>query len=162
MQEGAYNMIQGTRPQSIAAGLNDSPAGLAAWLVEKFQRLSDCDGDIESRFTKDELLTNVMLYWATGTIGTSFLPYYDLTHARAMRWIIEKAKEWANVSQVPAGFARFPKEFTPHPREWAERFFDVQRWTEMPRGGHFTAMEEPELLAEDIRAFFRPMRRTMT
>jgi pimeloyl-ACP methyl ester carboxylesterase len=159
MQEGAYNMIQGTRPQSIAIGLNDSPAGLAAWLIEKFQRLSDCDGDIENRFTKDELLTNVMVYWVTGTIGTSFLPYYDLMHAGAMRWIMEKAKEWVAASKVPAAFARFPKEFTPQPREWAERFFDVQRWTEMPRGGHFTAMEEPELLAEDIRAFFRPLRR---
>ena len=158
MKEGAYNMIQSTRPQSLADGLNDSPAGLAAWLVEKFQRLSDCDGDIEKRFTKDELLTNVMTYWVTETIDSSFLPYYDIMHANAIRWITEKVKDWAAPSKVPAGFARFPKEFSNQPREWAERFFNVQRWTEMPSGGHFTAMEEPQLLAEDIRAFFRPLR----
>jgi pimeloyl-ACP methyl ester carboxylesterase len=158
MQEGAYNMIQSTRPQTLADGLNDSPVGLAAWLVEKFQRLSDCDGDVEKRFTKDELLTNIVVYWVTETIGSSFLPYYDLMHASVVRWMVEKAKEWAASSKVPAGFARFPGEFSHPPREWAQRFFDVQRWTEMPRGGHFAAMEEPQLLAEDIRAFFRPLR----
>ena len=158
MQEGAYNMIGSTRPQTLADGLNDSPAGLAAWLVEKFERLSDCNGDIETRFTKDELLNNVMLYWTTETIGSSFLPYYDLMHAGAARWILEKAKEWVSSSKVPAGFARFPKEFSHPPREWAARFFNVERWSEMPRGGHFAALEEPELLAEDIRAFFRPIR----
>jgi len=158
MQEGAYAMIQGTRPRTLADGLNDSPAGLAAWTVEKFQRWSDCDGDVERRFTKDELLTNVVTTWATDTVESSFLPYYDLTHAGAMRWIVEKAKEWAGSSKVPAGFAMFPKDLSHPPREWAERFFNVQRWTEMPKGGHFAAMEEPELLAEDIRAFFRPLR----
>jgi microsomal epoxide hydrolase len=158
MQEGAYAMIQGTRPRTLADGLNDSPAGLAAWTVEKFQRWSDCDGDVERRFTKDELLTNVVTTWATDTVESSFLPYDDLTHAGAMRWIVEKAKEWAGSSKVPAGFALFPKDLSHPPREWAERFFNVQRWTEMPKGGHFAAMEEPELLAEDIRAFFRPLR----
>ena len=158
MQEGAYAMIQGTRPQTLAHGFNDSPAGLAAWIVQFFQRWSDCDGDVEKRFTKDELLTVIMTYWVTGTIGSSFLPYYDLTHAGASRWIIEKAKEWVGSSKVPVGFAHFPKDLTNPPREWAQRFFEVQRWTEMPRGGHFAAMEEPELLAEDIRAFFRPLR----
>ncbi len=158
MQEGAYNMIASTRPQTLADGLNDSPAGLAAWLIEKFERLSDCNGDIESRFSKDELLDNVMLYWTTETIGSSFLPYYDLMHAGAARWMFEKAKEWIGSSKVPAGFARFPKEFSHPPREWAERFFNVQRWTEMPRGGHFGALEEPELLAGELRAFFRGLR----
>jgi pimeloyl-ACP methyl ester carboxylesterase len=158
MQEGAYAMIQGTRPQTLADSLNDSPAGLAAWIVEKFQRWSDCDGDVEKRFTKDELLANVMTYWATETVGSSFLPYYDLMHAGAATWIIEKVKEWVGSSNVPTGFALFPKDLTNPPREWAQRFFNVQRWTEMPRGGHFAAMEEPELLAEDIRAFFRPLR----
>jgi pimeloyl-ACP methyl ester carboxylesterase len=158
MQEGAYAMIQGTRPQTLADGLNDSPAGLAAWIVEKFQRWSDCDGDVEKRFTKDELLTNVMIYWATETIGSSFQPYYDLTHAGVARWMFEKAKEWVGSSEVPTGFALFPKDLANPPREWAQRFFNVQRWTEMPKGGHFAAMEEPELLAEDIRAFFRPLR----
>jgi microsomal epoxide hydrolase len=139
--------------------LNDSPAGLAAWLIEKFQRMSDCRGVVETRFTKDELLTNITLYWATQTIGSSFMPYYDYSHAGAMTWMIEKAKAWI-APQVPAGFARFPQEMTHPPKEWAQRFFDVQRWTAMPRGGHFAAMEEPALLAEDIRAFFRPFRKT--
>jgi pimeloyl-ACP methyl ester carboxylesterase len=158
MTDSAFMMIQGTRPQTLADGLNDSPAGLAAWIVEKFQAWSDCNGDVETRFTKDELLTNIMLYWATETIGSSFLPNYDLTQAGASRWILEKAKEWASASHVPAAFALSPIDPTHPPRAWAERFFNVQRWTEMPKGGHFAAMEEPELLAEDIRAFFRPLR----
>lgn len=127
-------------------------------MVEKFQRWSDCDGDIEKRFSKDELLSNIVTYWATETIGSSFLPYFDLTHAGAARWIIEKAKEWVGSSKTPTAFALFPKDLTDPPREWAERFFNVQRWTKMPSRGHFAAMEEPELLAEDIRAFFRPLR----
>jgi microsomal epoxide hydrolase len=159
LREGAYAMIQGTRPRTLADSLNDSPAGLASWIVEKFQRWSDCDGDVERRFTKDELLTNVMVYWVTGTIGSSFQPYFDMTHASVARWILEKAKEWVHPSKVPAGFALFPRDLIYPPREWAERFFDVRRWSEMPAGGHFAAMEEPELLAEDIREFFRPLRR---
>jgi pimeloyl-ACP methyl ester carboxylesterase len=157
-KEGAYAMIQGTRPQTLAQGLMDSPAGLAAWLVEKFQSLSDCNGDVETRFSMDELLTNIMIYWATGTIGSSFMTYFDFTQAGATRWILEKAKEWVGSSEVPAGFALFPKEWAPAPREWAERFYNVTRYTRMPRGGHFGAMEEPQLLAEDLRAFFRPLR----
>ena len=157
-QEGAYAMIQGTRPQTLADGLNDSPAGLAAWMVEKFQRWSDCGGDIETRFGKDELLDQIMIYWSTGTIGSAFLPYYDLVHAGVGRWIMEKGKDLVAHSKVPAGFAIFPRDTVHPPREWAERFFHVRRWTPMPRGGHFAAMEEPELLAEELRAFFRPLR----
>jgi pimeloyl-ACP methyl ester carboxylesterase len=157
-KEGAYALIQGTRPQTLAQGLNDSPAGLAAWLVEKFRAWSDCDGDVEKRFTKDEILTHVMIYWVTQTIATSFYPYYDMMNAGAMRWISETVKKWVGSSNVPAGFAIFPKDLVTPPREWAERFFNVQRWTEMPRGGHFAAAEEPELLAEEIRAMFRPLR----
>jgi len=156
--EGAYAMIQGTRPQTLADSLNDSPAGLAAWIIEKFQRWSDCNGDVESRFSKDELLTNVMIYWVTESIGSSFQPYYDLVNAGAPRWIIQKAKEWLGSSAVPAGFALFPKDIGRPPRRWAERFFNVQRWTELPRGGHFAAFEEPELLARELREFFRPLR----
>jgi pimeloyl-ACP methyl ester carboxylesterase len=161
-KEGAYAMIQGTRPQTLAPALNDSPAGLAAWIAEKFRGWSDCGGNVETRFTKDELLTNIMIYWTTGTIHSSLLPYYDLMNAGAARWIGEKLKEWMGVakgsSQVPAGFAIFPKDLVTPPREWAERFFNVQRWSLMPRGGHFAAMEEPELLAQDIRQFLRPLR----
>lgn len=158
MANGAYNMIQSTRPQTLAAGLNDSPVGLAAWIIEKFQAYNDCNGDLDKCFTKDELLTNIMIYWLTESISSSFLPYYDLMNAGALTWIGEKVKEWTGSSKVPAGFALFPKDNSHPPREWAERFFNVQRWTKMKRGAHFTAMEEPELLANDIRAFFRSLR----
>ncbi|HTA94418.1 MAG TPA: epoxide hydrolase [Polyangiaceae bacterium] len=158
LKEGAYAMIQGTRPQTLAQGLMDSPIGLAAWLVEKFQSLSDCGGDVEARFSMDELLTNIMIYWVTGTIGSAFLPYYDFTHAGALRWILETAKGWVGSSKVPTGLAIFPRDPSQPPREWAERFYNVQRYTLLPRGGHFAALEEPELLAQDLRAFFRPLR----
>ena len=156
-KEGAYAMIQGTRPYTLAHGLNDSPAGIASWIVEKFRAWSDCGGDVEKRFTKDELLVNLMIYWTTGTIGSSFLPYYDSANAGPLRWMAEKVKEWVGSAQAPAAFAIFPKDLVDPPREWAERFFNVQRWTEMPSGGHFAAMEEPELLADDLRAFFKPL-----
>jgi len=157
-REGAYALIQGSRPFSLAPGFNDSPIGLAAWIVDKFHAWSDCRGDVETRFTKDELLTNIMIYWATGTIGSSFLPYYDFTNSGALTWMVEAFKQWTGSSDVPTAFALFPKDISQPPREWAERFFNVQRWTRMPRGGHFAAMEEPGLLVDDIRAFFRPLR----
>ena len=157
--DGAYALIQGTRPYTLARGLNDSPAGLASWIVDKFHAWSDCHGDVERSFTKDELLTNVTLYWVTGTIGSSFLPYADFVNAGALTWIKEAIRQWVGSTDVPAAFAMFPKDISNPPREWAARFFNVQRWTEMPRGGHFAAMEEPELLVDDIRRFFRPLRR---
>jgi pimeloyl-ACP methyl ester carboxylesterase len=156
--QGAYALVQSAQPQALALGLNDSPAGLAAWIVEKWRRWSDCGGDVETRFTKDELLANVMIYWVTGTINSSFAPYYDIAHAGAGTWVKEKLKTWRGSSDVPAAFAMFPKDLSSPPRQWAERFFNVQRWTEMPRGGHFAALEEPELLVNDIREFFRPLR----
>jgi microsomal epoxide hydrolase len=154
---------QRTKPQSLAHGLNDSPVGLASWLVEKFRDWSDCGGKIESRFTKDELLTQIMIYWATESIGSSFLPYYDFANASPLTWMKEGMKKLTGSSKVPAAFALFPggahlKEISQPPREWAQRFFNVQCWTEMPRGGHFAAMEEPELLAGDMRAWFREFR----
>jgi pimeloyl-ACP methyl ester carboxylesterase len=163
-KEGAYALIQSTKPQSLAHGLNDSPAGLAAWMVEKFRAWSDCGGNVESRFTKDELLTHIMIYWVTESIGPSFLPYYDYANAGALTWMKEMMKKWIGSSKVPAAFALFPKDISqpPPPREWAERFFNVQRWTEMARGGHFAAIEEPELLAEDIRTWFRRFRQGAT
>jgi microsomal epoxide hydrolase len=150
-QEGAYGMVQSTKPQTLAHGLNDSPTGLASWIVEKFRGWSDCAGDIEKRFTKDQLLTNIMIYWVTETIGSSFLMYYEPMHTQPIQAKHER-------TEVPAGFAMFPHDLLTPPRSWAERFFNVRHWTEMPSGGHFAAMEEPELLAEDIRAFFRPLR----
>jgi len=155
---GAYALIQGTKPRSLAAGLNDSPAGLAAWIIEKFEAWSDCGGDVERRFSKDELLTNVMIYWLTGTIGTSFQPYRDVMKAGAPRWIAEAAKGWAGSDQTPVGVALFPQDLSAPPREWGERFYNITRWTRMPAGGHFAALEEPDALADEIRAFFRPLR----
>jgi pimeloyl-ACP methyl ester carboxylesterase len=156
-KEGAYALIQSTRPQSLACGLNDSPAGLAAWIVEKFRAWSDCDGDLESRFSRDEILTNIMIYWVTQTIDSSFFPYYDLANAGALQWTAEAVKTWLGSTKVPAGFALFPKDLVTPPREWAERFFNVLRWNEMPRGGHFAAMEEPELFVQDLRSMFGPL-----
>ncbi|MBC7892485.1 MAG: epoxide hydrolase [Sphingobacteriaceae bacterium] len=151
MTEGAYAMMQSTKPQTAAFGLNDSPAGLAAWLVEKFQSWSDCGGNIETRFTKDELLTNLTIYWATETIRSSFAPYYEQEEN-------PPENSWKPLN-VPTGIAIFPKDIVPAPRAYAERLYNVQRWTEMPRGGHFAALEEPELFVEELRAFFRPLRK---
>jgi pimeloyl-ACP methyl ester carboxylesterase len=150
MREGAYALMQGTKPQTLAYGLHDSPVGLAAWIVEKFCSWSDCDGDVETRFTKDELLTNITIYWATGTINSSFHLYTEGT--------ADPPLDAAQRSAVPTGIAVFPKDLVPAPRGSADRLFNVRRWTVMPRGGHFAAMEEPALLAEDLRAFFRPLR----
>jgi pimeloyl-ACP methyl ester carboxylesterase len=146
--ETGYQWIQGTKPQTLAYGLNDSPAGLAAWIVEKFRTWSDCHGNLESRFTKDQLLTNVMIYWITGSINSSTRLYYE---ARHHPWRLKPGTR----IQTPAAVALFPGELARPPRHWAERVLNVKRWTPMLRGGHFAAMEEPKLLAEDIRAFFR-------
>lgn len=146
LQEGAYAALQTTKPQTLAYGLNDSPVGLAGWIVEKFRAWSDCGGDVEKRFSKDELLTNLMIYWVTQTIGSSFLPY-----AESQRQPPQNAQGRV---EVPTGVAIFPKDIVPAPREYAERFFNLQHWTQMPRGGHFAALEEPELFVQDLREFF--------
>jgi pimeloyl-ACP methyl ester carboxylesterase len=152
MEHGAYALVQATRPQTLGQALNDSPAGLAAWTVEMFRDWSDCGGDVEQRFTKDELLTNLTLYWVTQTITSAMRIYYESQH--------HPPKESGVRVEVPTGVAIFPKDLVPAPRQYGERFFNIQRWTTMPRGGHFAALEEPDLLAEDIRAFFRPLRGT--
>jgi pimeloyl-ACP methyl ester carboxylesterase len=149
--EGGYSSQQATYPQTLAYGLTDSPAGLAAWIVDKFRAWSDCDGDPERRFTKDELLTNLTIYWATGCINSSFLFYYDSLHDPEPSAPVRV--------EVPVGVALFPKENpVTGPRDWAELMYNVVRWTEMPRGGHFAAAEEPVLLAAKLREFFRPLR----
>jgi microsomal epoxide hydrolase len=151
-EETGYQWIQGTRPTTLAFGLTDSPAGLAAWIVEKFRSWSDNDGDIESAISRDEMLTNIMLYWATGAIGSSFWPYYARMHGP---WPIPQGARIA----VPTGYAEFPKEILRPPRSVAERSYgNIQRWTEMQKGGHFAALEQPEALAREIREFFRPLR----
>lgn len=165
---GAYAHIQRTRPHTLSYGLNDSPAGLAAWIIEKWHSWSDCAGTIETRFTKDELLTNVMIYWVTETIGSSFRIYADWALGTAsMPFVWQQRSEvpagvdsksfgWGERIEVPVGVALFRERW---PREWAERVYQrLERWTEMPRGGHFPALEEPILLSEDLRAFFRPLR----
>lgn len=150
-REGAYAMLQSTKPQTLAYGLNDSPVGLAAWIVEKFHGWSDNGGDLERCFSKDELLTNIMLYWVTETINSSFRPYYGGPQPSSS---VPAARV-----ETPTGVASFPKDLVPAPRDFAERFFNIQHWTEMPRGGHFAALEEPELLVDNLRAFFRPLRK---
>ncbi len=150
-EETGYQRIQGTKPQTLAYGLNDSPAGLAAWIVEKFRTWSDCDGEVERRFTKDQLLTNVMLYWVPETANSSCRLYYEAIHA-------DRFPPTGIRVEVPTGCAIFPKELIKPPRRWADRCFNVQRWTRMAAGGHFAAMEEPRALVEDIRAFFRSYR----
>lgn len=148
--ESAYALIQSTKPQSLAYGLNDSPIGLAAWLIEKFHGWSDCNGNLENVFTKDEILTNVTIYWATQTINSAFRLYYEAGIT------LKEANKNAGIRKVeiPTAVALFPKDVNA-PREFAERLFNVKQWTEMPKGGHFTAMEQPGLFAEDVRRFGR-------
>ncbi len=149
--ETGYQAIQGTKPQTLAYGLTDSPAGLAGWILEKFRTWSDCGGDVYSRFTRDELLTNITIYWVTGTINSSTRLYCEVRRSG----VLDKVEPRM---QVPLGAAIFPKELYQAPRVWVDAAYNVQHWTRMPSGGHFAAMEEPEALVEDVRAFFRRVR----
>ncbi|HEX3418433.1 MAG TPA: epoxide hydrolase, partial [Stellaceae bacterium] len=151
--ETGYQWIQGTKPQTLAFALSDSPAGLAAWIVEKFRTWSDCGGNVETAFARDRLLANISFYWFTGAIGSSFWPYYAVRHRP---WPIPDGR----TIDVPTGYAQFPAEILRPPRSLAERTYtDIRRWTVMPRGGHFAALEQPEALANEVREFFRPLRR---
>ncbi len=151
-QETGYQWIQGTRPQTLAFSLTDSPAGLAAWIVEKFRIWSDCGGDLESVLSLDHVLANVSLYWFTGCIGASFHPYYARMHRP---WPIPDG----GPITPPTAYAAFPKEILRPTRSLAERVYtDIRRWTVMGRGGHFAAMEQPEALARDIMDFLRSLR----
>jgi len=152
--EVGYQQIQGTKPQSLGVALNDSPAGLAAWIVEKFHGWSDIDqqsvNGLDAKFTKDEILTDISVYWFTASITASTRIYYESRNF--------PASEPTGFITVPTAGALFPAEIYITPRLWAESQYNIVRWTPMPRGGHFAAMEEPELLLEDIRAFFRSLR----
>lgn len=150
-KEGAYSHIQSTKPQTFAYGLNDSPVGLAAELVDKFRAWSDCNGDVEKRFSKNDLLTNITIYWVTQTINSSMRIYYEY---RKNPWILGKNER----INVPCAVACFPKEMSLPLREWAERFYNIKRWTNFQSGGHFAAFEEPQLLAEDLRMFYHDIR----
>jgi pimeloyl-ACP methyl ester carboxylesterase len=166
--EGAYAHVQRTRPQTLSYGLNESPSGLASWIVEKWRNWSDSGADVENRFTKDELLTTIMIYWATQTIRSSFQIYYDWALGspqpewlgrQAPRGVTEPLAKDERI-EAPSAVCLFPADpVSAMPREWVERAYaDLRRFTEMPKGGHFAAVEEPELLAEDIRSFLYPLR----
>jgi pimeloyl-ACP methyl ester carboxylesterase len=150
--EAAYAQLQGSKPQTLGLALNDSPAGLLSWIVEKFRTWSDCDGDPANVFTRDQLITNVMLYWVTQTITSSARLYWETMHSGALN----DAPEYVT---VPTGIARYPKEAVLRfPRSWVEQRYNVTHWAVMPRGGHFAAMEQPELFVDDLRTFFRTVR----
>jgi len=148
--EGGYKAIQSTKPQTLGYGLNDSPAGLAAWIAEKWRSWTDCHGDLEGRIPRDFLLTLLTLYWVTGTITSSMRDYFD------NRWhgIALGPKDFVHSPTAVANFkSQYVFEGDP-PREWAERLYNIQRWTPMERGGHFAPMEEPVAVARDIAEFF--------
>lgn len=142
--EAGYSKQQSTRPQTLGYGLADSPAGQLAWIVEKLYAWSDCDGHPENVFSRDEMLDDVMLYWATNTGASSARLY----------WESFTAFGGGGKVQVPTGIARFPKEIFRPPRSWCEAAYTITHWTDMPRGGHFAAFEQPELFVDDVRAFF--------
>jgi pimeloyl-ACP methyl ester carboxylesterase len=148
--ESAYSAVQGTKPQSLAFGLTDSPAGLAGWIVEKFCAWTDCDGDLESVLSRDDILANITAYWVTGTAGSSVRLYYESMISGA-------AGPVNDYVDVPTGVGVFPKELYRASRRQVERLYNVRRWTELERGGHFAALEQPDLFVADIRAFFREL-----
>ena len=149
--EMGYQWIQGTKPQTLAYGLTDSPAGLAAWILEKFHAWTDCQQDPREAIALDVMLANISLYWFTGAIGASFWPYWDRMHTP---WPMR-----SNTVDVPTGYAEFPAEILHPPRSFAQRVFtDLRRWSPMPQGGHFAALEQPEALTREITEFFRPLR----
>jgi pimeloyl-ACP methyl ester carboxylesterase len=151
-EETGYQWIQGTKPQTLAYALSDSPAGLAAWIAEKFRTWSDCRGMIENAIARDDLLANVCLYWFSGAIGSSFWPYYARMHDG---WPIPEGR----TVDVPTGYAQFPQEILRPPRSLAARVYtDIRRWSVMPRGGHFAALEQPEALAREILEFFSALK----
>jgi len=152
MAEGTgYQAIQGSKPQTLGYGLNDSPAGLAAWITEKFHGWTDCNGELDSVVGKDELLTNIMLYWITGTITSSTRLYFESNH------VDNNLFEHGRIA-TPTGCTMFPAELYQPPKVWAQELYNIQHWTHQTKGGHFAALEQPALLAEDLRVFFRHFR----
>ena len=151
-EERGYSAIQGSKPQTLGYGLNDSPVGQAAWIVEKFRAWSDVNGDVESKFTKDELLTNITIYWVTQSATSSARLYYESPRQGRAGFLGPGRIE------VPTGCAAYPQDVGFTPRLWNEARYNVTRFTIMPRGGHFAALEEPELYLDDVRAFFRGLR----
>lgn len=148
-----YMAIQGTRPDTLACALQDSPVGLAGWILEKFHAWTDNDGDLFSTLSRDQLLTNLMFYWLTNTAGSAARLYCESARAG-----ISAADPWPGRVEVPTGFARYPRELLQTPRVWAERKYNLVHFAEMPRGGHFAAFEQPAAFVDDVRAFARKVR----
>jgi microsomal epoxide hydrolase len=151
-REGAYHLIQETKPDALTLAQTDSPAGLCAWIVEKFRTWSDCGGDLESVYTKDRLLTNIMFYWAPASVASAARLYYESYHDPAAHWGAPDPH-----IKAPTAVAFFPRDPFNRPEGWVRRHFNVVRWREMPAGGHFAAMEKPALLLGDIREAFGGM-----
>ena len=149
--ETGYQQIQGTKPQTLSYGLTDSPSGLAGWILEKFRTWSDCGGDVLSRFSADDLLANITIYWVTGTIGSSCRLYCESRRTGGSAAVSARV-------EVPTGAAIFPKELYRPPRVWAEAAYNIVHWQRYPSGGHFAAMEEPDALVGDVRTFFASRR----
>lgn len=152
-RETAYQAILGTKPQTVSYALADSPVGLCAWFLEKRRTWSGCGGDLETRFSKDDLIDSVALYWLTESVASSARYYYEAIH---QPWSPSHDRE--PVVEAPTGVAVFPDEVVLSPRRWAEEYYNLERWTRMTSGGHFPELEEPEALVGDIRAFFRELR----
>jgi len=147
--DSGYSKQQATRPQTLGYGLTDSPAGQAAWILEKFWAWTDCDGHPENILGRDELLDNLMLYWVTASATSSARLYWESFGGRRTNRTVT----------IPTGVAVFPKEIVAPVRAWMNKdFSDIRHWTEMPKGGHFAAFEQPELFVADVRAFFRTLR----
>jgi microsomal epoxide hydrolase len=170
-EEQAYNRLQGTKPQTLGYALNDSPAGLAAWIIEKYRAWSDVDGNVEKKFTKDELLTNITIYWVTQTANSAGRLYYEARHpvrstgpagtgGTAAGGPAQPSGPGGQMRRVeaPTACVSWPKDVGFSPRKWMETQFNVKRFSIMPRGGHFGAFEEPELYIDDVREFFRDYR----
>lgn len=150
--ESAYSSLQSTKPQTIAAALNDSPAGLASWIVEKQRSWSDCHGDVETRFSKDDLLTTLMIYWVTQSYGTSARYYYEAAHDP---WTPVHGR--MPVVEAPVGISVMPEEVCSAPRRWAQRYYNLKQMRHHASGGHFGAWEEPQAITTDLRDFFREL-----
>ena len=151
--ESGYSAIQSTKPQTLAFALNDSPAGLCAWILEKRRTWSDCEGDVERRFSKDDLLTTMSIYWFTQSFGTSARYYYECVHNP---W--QPSHDRTPVVEAPTGIGVFLEEVIMFPQQWAKEYYNLQHWRVMESGGHFAPMEEPQKLSEDMQTFFRTLR----
>ena len=148
-----YMQIQRTRPQTVGFAMHDSPVGLAAWLIDKRRAWSDCGGDVESVFSKEDLIDSAMLYWLTDTYSSSARHYYE---ARSDR--MTPCHDRQPPVEAPTALLQFENDVWLQPRKWAEKYYNLKRWNVETKGGHFAPMEVPDVLVNDLREFFRPLR----